>query len=810
LASSISVPPAIQGVPPANITYLDKMTLLKGTNITTVMEALLSDQGQAVLSGQVSGWDISMLTDPLDFINLLKAIAPAGSPKMDDVVLSGVLANQVSTLITSSAISWATPSNNILFEIIDILGKARNQPSNSFGKLTKLTEPAIFALLNNFDPTAITTYIDDMARFNYTPIMLNELSTTQSASLDNNLIIAYFNSLGITSSGLPDPDLLQFHSLVSANTLAMVNILEDWESNKLDQRSIIGILQSMDDGDLQIIKQNNLFTMLKKLAAYIGSNPPGSTSQGSYSIEGLIKWYSSTSNTAKLDGLINGIVADSNNIELLVNNLTNERLASFVESLNSVTTNDPLAGAYVDDLISLFNTTNIANMLSNNQQRYLDYLFMPKDMAGSGMQGSVGAYNGFTDLQIEDLVKILEHIGGPISTLSTTEIPKIPYGMLVLLDKIQIVALTTEQIQAFQRHACGQTVDSRQITWFTTDQIEYFEEPRQIQAFTTCQIQSFTCKQIPWFTNAQIAKMTSYNTAPSSVSGQLVTQNQVGAFLPGQIPCFDWDQIQTWTPDQIKSLNTGAGGSQIQAFKTTQIPAFSLDQITWFNDWQIQSFLPTQVKAFSPGQVSVMSPGQVGALNIFQIHALTADMIALHYRSLTDMQLRALTDEQMNDLPGDIQDYIRGKLSQTVTEWHLYDGMLDTEERTWDAHGNLLDLIYDVLATLDVTGTLYPETDTWSAVVVMHDEGGEVLGTWDVGGQMVVTQDGEGITYIMLFDENGAGPLVLWQDMPDVMDIDWESFIDTYEIPIDNWVKENTRPELGEDALPVSDPAFGG
>ena len=93
---------------------------------------------------------------------------------------------------------------------------------------------------------------------------------------------------------------------------------------------------------------------------------------------------------------------------------------------------------------------------------------------------------------------------------------------------------------------------------------------------------------------------------------------------------------------------------------------------------------------------------------------------------------------------------------------------------------------------MDIAGKLYPDTDTWSAFVTMYDETGGVLGTWEIGGKMELRDTVEG-TYVVFYNEDGTEPVAMWYNIPvpvdAVLDIDWDKLIETYKIPIENWIK---------------------
>jgi hypothetical protein len=316
-----------------------------------------------------------------------------------------------------------------------------------------------------------------------------------------------------------------------------------------------------------------------------------------------------------------------------------------------------------------------------------------------------------------------------------------------------------------------------QIQAFTLDQLKLLTTGKndpdcKPSAPCHAQIQAFDSWQIPYFTNEQIAIMRTL---------------QVASFVPGkQIPYFDWDQIQTWDKDQLQVLTP----AQIQSFRTIQIAGFALSQVEWFTLTQLKALSPYQIRALTPAQVSKMT--KVGTYwDIFQVHAFDAELMEQLYGSLTAMELWAMTDKQIDALSDKTQNYIRGQLP-LVEKWYLHDGQLDLEEMTWDASGELLDMVRTVHGTLGVAGTLSPEADTWSASVNMYDETGKVLGTWDIGGKMKLTETDEG-TYIELYNEDGTEKVAIWYNIPvdEVLDIDWDKLIETYKIPIENWTIEN-------------------
>ena len=588
-----------------------------------------------------------------------------------------------------------------------------------------------------------------------------------------NKVVALINKM--------DPD--HCTDILSDAKVAFINEMTTDQSRDIHALQSVQILSSITNADLTTFSTSGL--EIKNMIAMITNILGGATTDPSYFTQLLAQLDANSvpGTNADLDEVIDRIVGTAtsgtdSSIHYIVDYIRDENLEKFVTKLNEYdksTRNG--ATPHIDLLIPKFTIMNIADMLIKNRQDILDYLFIPEaNNWGWNNPGTTeGKGKGFTDDQIEKLTAQLDASTYP-TALTSAHIKAIPYGMLVKLDSNQIEALTPTQIQAFRGNYCGDSdYDSvRQIAWFTKEQIEWFTENinnpnSQIEEFKNCQIQSFTCDQIPWFRNEQIADMTT-TAAPGSPG----SPGQVASFLPNQIPCFDWDQIQTWDDKQIQSLTS----LQIPKFTTWQVAAFNLTQITWFRPDQIQEFRVKQVKAFTSAQVSVMTPAQAGALHVYQLHAFTAEEIASNYYPLTDLQLRAITDEQMNELPEETREEILERLSHMIKKWHSDNETFDLEGGTWGGRAELLDLKQDVITTLNVAGTIYPEENKWSASVAMYDELEGVLDRHSVGGKMEIMQTEEG-TYVTMYDEDGTVPLVFWYTSPsETILIDWEKLVE--------------------------------
>jgi hypothetical protein len=173
------------------------------------------------------------------------------------------------------------------------------------------------------------------------------------------------------------------------------------------------------------------------------------------------------------------------------------------------------------------------------------------------------------------------------------------------IDTLDIVTLTTAQLNSFSATALGYGLNSAQADALTT---------LQIAALSTTAVDLWGTSLLKALDSAQLGAMT-------TASIYTLNSIQIAAIETADVLGLSTTQMKTWTTDQIQAMTT----AQFDTFTTQQLAGIQTSAITYITSAQLNTLASADVAALGTlSNGSALSSTVLDKLLSTQINALTA------------------------------------------------------------------------------------------------------------------------------------------------------------------------------------------